>query len=467
MDVETFMECPCPFGEGEEEPQGGSQSYYGSDTGTTDNNGYLFLSTPFLPGDLVLMRVYRLSVQYSTISSENTSTTTATTLFPEFHLGADSDVNGVVDVWELPLAEKFVPSFRLHSSTDWIAPEPVEYINADATSGLWFSVINITGQKVGDYPVIDQALFTPPVSSWHPWINNPSSSWETLTFDPFDYEGQPPGKAYDDYHLRFHFGFNGNPDPNTWSPAYQAERNNNTFDHTIYAHFFKHDSKYIIQYWIFYPYNDGHNNHEGDWEHINVHLDSQNPSEANIVEIDFYFHEKVRTLTAGNFETDGGSTHPKIYVGGECIGINQPFNCSPGETTGGSYPAPGIWFDVGPLGYDEYVSGNGPYIPYIDFIDGNHNDRKGIVILPETGNINYSSSLHLRWFKAAIPWGLWEANSPEEWSQAFLNIWPGVPGDVGNDGPPGPPYNSGWNTIGDNNAFTEYTSNPCPYPCGS
>lgn len=28
--------------------------------------------------------------------------------------------------------------------------------------------------------------------------------------------------------------------------------------------------EFIIQYWFFYPYNDGGNNHEGDWEHINV-----------------------------------------------------------------------------------------------------------------------------------------------------------------------------------------------------
>ncbi|MGH7713640.1 MAG: hypothetical protein ACREOG_20310, partial [Gemmatimonadaceae bacterium] len=27
---------------------------------------------------------------------------------------------------------------------------------------------------------------------------------------------------------------------------------------------------FVIQYWMFYPFNDGPNNHEGDWEHINV-----------------------------------------------------------------------------------------------------------------------------------------------------------------------------------------------------
>lgn len=26
----------------------------------------------------------------------------------------------------------------------------------------------------------------------------------------------------------------------------------------------------VLQYWMYYPYNDGGNNHEGDWEHINV-----------------------------------------------------------------------------------------------------------------------------------------------------------------------------------------------------
>ena len=121
-------------------------------------------------------------------------------------------------------------------------------------SGLWFSLINITGQKVGDYPVTDEALFVPPVSNWHPWINNPNSSWETLTWDAFDYQGQPPGEpAAGDYHLRFHFGFNGDPDPNSWSPVYQDERDNNAFRHTLYAHFFKDGSNYVIQYWIFYP----------------------------------------------------------------------------------------------------------------------------------------------------------------------------------------------------------------------
>ena len=32
----------------------------------------------------------------------------------------------------------------------------------------------------------------------------------------------------------------------------------------------------VLQYWFFYPYNDGGNNHEGDWEHIHVIVSPKN-----------------------------------------------------------------------------------------------------------------------------------------------------------------------------------------------
>ena len=46
----------------------------------------------------------------------------------------------------------------------------------------------------------------------------------------------------------------------------------------IYAHpFVAHDQRdgdsaytLVLQYWFFYPFNDGANTHEGDWEHLNV-----------------------------------------------------------------------------------------------------------------------------------------------------------------------------------------------------
>ena len=73
--------------------------------------------------------------------------------------------------------------------------------------------------------------------------------------------------------------------PGTWENAYQPEYEKtpegkrNTFPHSYVHPFIAEvvDSNgsllgydLVIQYWFFYPSNDGGNNHEGDWEHINV-----------------------------------------------------------------------------------------------------------------------------------------------------------------------------------------------------
>ncbi|MGW8281664.1 MAG: hypothetical protein ACWGON_00070, partial [Gemmatimonadota bacterium] len=77
----------------------------------------------------------------------------------------------------------------------------------------------------------------------------------------------------------------------------------------------------VLQYWFFYPWNDGGNNHLGDWEHINVVVAplgsvTRPQTEAEILEvlngagldtesgdrqvvirrIEYYFHSKVWTL---------------------------------------------------------------------------------------------------------------------------------------------------------------------------
>lgn len=79
--------------------------------------------------------------------------------------------------------------------------------------------------------------------------------------------------------------------------------------------------EFVLQYWFFYPWNDGGNNHEGDWEHINVvvspldavtrplhadevrrilegrGLDAAEPGEQLVIKrVDYYFHNKVMVL---------------------------------------------------------------------------------------------------------------------------------------------------------------------------
>ncbi len=83
---------------------------------------------------------------------------------------------------------------------------------------------------------------------------------------------------------------------------------------------------FVIQYWFFYPLNDGGNNHFGDWEHINVLIsplaavgrpmtaeeirsilrgegltdpDVRSGAELVIDRVEYYFHSKVYTLDFG------------------------------------------------------------------------------------------------------------------------------------------------------------------------
>ncbi len=71
-------------------------------------------------------------------------------------------------------------------------------------------------------------------------------------------------------------------DERTWKAEYGApqyrqryEQAARTFAHPFIAEVDAADGtpvgyELVIQYWFFYPVNDGPNNHEGDWEHINV-----------------------------------------------------------------------------------------------------------------------------------------------------------------------------------------------------
>ncbi|NQS97695.1 MAG: hypothetical protein HQ591_04510 [candidate division Zixibacteria bacterium] len=90
----------------------------------------------------------------------------------------------------------------------------------------------------------------------------------------------------------------------------------------IYSHHFieeieeKEKYEYVIQYWFFYPFNDFANDHEGDWEHINVVITFEKlgdePMDENdinsilhdeevlkslvIKRVEYYFHHKVMIL---------------------------------------------------------------------------------------------------------------------------------------------------------------------------
>jgi hypothetical protein len=144
--------------------------------------------------------------------------------------------------------------------------------------------------------------------------------------------------------------------------------------------------EFVIQYWFFYPRNDGGNNHEGDWEHINVIISPigkvkeclsvdeidrilettgskirADKDRLVIKRLEYYFHykvmavdfstpnayaprndwkqeiealdkdrrgklwiwEKIRSMAYKDAEEKEINTHPFGYIGGDCRGYEQ------------------------------------------------------------------------------------------------------------------------------------------------
>jgi len=191
----------------------------------------------------------------------------------------------------------------------------------------------------------------------------------------------------------------------------------------IYGHPFIHEVKnldgspayeFVMQYWLFYPYNDGGNNHEGDWEHINVviapkdqvaglqteatirqMIDGSASEELVMKRVEYYFHHYVTLvdystpnvyaphdvwqaevdrlpreqvgldgywkLVRNRVYWDDGeteiNTHPLVFVGADNKGWDQ-FLASPGgknRDSHGSYPFPGLYRSIGPAGASEEI----------------------------------------------------------------------------------------------------------------
>ncbi len=165
----------------------------------------------------------------------------------------------------------------------------------------------------------------------------------------------------------------------------------------------------VYQYWFFYAFNDGGNNHEGDWEHINVVISPRSrigqhlgPADIEqmmttgasgndplvISRVEYGFHHKVMTLDYAqpnvylpreaweddidhrteerasqswfwrkirwlayhdDAETDI-NTHPVVYIGADNKGLDQLLNMPGGvnRDAHGNYPFPGLYKGGGP-----------------------------------------------------------------------------------------------------------------------
>ncbi|MCK5147436.1 hypothetical protein KAR48_11830, partial [bacterium] len=263
-------------------------------------------------------------------------------------IGEDSDDNLICDIYELALAEKFCPKIFMHEG-NLMLPSPVEVL-LDNASICWY---------LGSSNLI---FYNP----------NPTTSMQDafLTFAP-------------SWNSHWHLDFgarNSVRDASYWHSYYNSIKHNYQTP-TVYSHCFRHDGDFVIQYWFFYPYNDWGADHEGDWEHINVKVSSQNPNNALPLEVVYYFHKKRRTMNWSYVSKDGN--HPFVFVGGEFKGVGGE-----GEEGGGSYPTFGTIANVaGPM--DEWI----------------WPDMNRIYTPSDITLINMTSNMNLWWMEFPGHWG--------------------------------------------------------------
>ena len=271
----------------------------------------------------------------------------------------------------------------------------------------------------------------------------------------------------------FEFGEPGDEDETLWQQKYLyggegCEAPADQYPPTVYAHFFHWDEYVVIQYWIFYPYDNWVINHEGDWEHINVVISQDMTS---IVDMDFYIHNRYYTPSLDDGVIPNltvlrekiniiDDTHPVIYVGG----TNSDYTChggsGGGDTSGASYPAPGFWRKVTELptitGCDDLSDDQIPSLKYIPYSRVHVEWMPQIQSLvdggPGVGRDYFLQHPEKAWMRAQVRFGEYSTSIPgglDDISNLF--------GYDTNISPFNPRYQSTWETRY-GGGFTRYKS---------
>lgn len=163
-----------------------------------------------------------------------------------------------------------------------------------------------------------------------------------------------------------------------------------------YAHFFwlsKADRLLAIQFWSYYPYDKFINNHEGDWEHINVVLDYPEGGTPTLAFIQLGYHGNETGFLPETLYRikgrDGTGDHPVIFIGGDTCVVYPPDTWC-GGTSGGNFPFPGNYS----ISYDEVIKGDvaapGRLV---------HADDYQLTLLPRIDDVDYAASPELSWYK--------------------------------------------------------------------
>lgn len=338
---------------------------------------------------------------------------------PSTYFKDDRDKNGIPDGFEKALAKKFNPAMAFGVEDIW----PVNHRYLWARGGeLRRRVFKKEGKMLRF--LREEKLLK-------------ASDLDRTNWSHFPDEEK---KGEDQYRYKYYIDAPGEnlgsgSDEMTWAMEFKKLQGGNLQDPTKgvypptqYAHFYWVDWKkgiLGIQYWFYYPYNKFINSHEGDWEHINIHiklkgkgrerLDPSKPNQAPI-RYHFFFHKYYidtdRAVRVGDFE---GGDHVVVFVGGrgemliprmEIVeGQWKLFPISfekwEGQCSGGSYPYLGRYSGLGGVGKFRGVEEIGEPKRLI------HPRDFQVVVLPEADKIDYEKHPELSWMNLDFFSGNW------------------------------------------------------------
>lgn len=203
------------------------------------------------------------------------------------------------------LAKKFAPILVLTENPTSGArgrkvlnPEPVGIMGAESISNL----------LVHSTTTLGSPFFRGPITESPQTIRDALPPTVRIEANKFAFLREPL-QIGNSHIAGIYFDYPGNNE-GSWYTAYFPEEDEDDshagwrFRNTVYARVFERPDpsdghgRVVIKYFCFYPFNDWQNNHEGDWQSINVIVTSRDPNIAKFYGIDYMFHGKSITYYA-------------------------------------------------------------------------------------------------------------------------------------------------------------------------
>ena len=359
-----------------------------------------------------------------------------------------------------------------------IKPESVSIVGAEYASYIWFEVYGYQSgfgeYYKGEAPIIDSEWFNDTdievnANRWDGANERDGSRlnfWENkfaffkgsgpLVFEAFkDTDRMTKGEFYK---IQAHFNYPGET-AEEWNNTYfgtgeqvehhpffplsyyEGENHPNTAYVHIYptTHLNYSGTLTVIQYHYFYPYNHWWNNHEGDWQRIDVVVSSRDPDDNTIevLGVEYRFHGAWVTYYK-NFPTLAGITSSFDFNPQENVKLSQGTHpvVYVGAGSHAAYPVGGTidLHDVSDGFIDRHSAGEGlgpdqEYMSHTGLVlstlaDGSHRDlweSYDLVLLPDynTHNApdpnddnNMGLTPDMSWLGARIRWGTPQVNAP-------------------------------------------------------